>query len=126
MVEEGRELRVLSSGQHPRTSEDGETPERHDVGYDRTGILSLVKNYCVPNMTLKGRGGICREKTDVLAISCVEQRTPASSHVPWFAQGRGNLQGSPPRETTDQALISNAPSDCPVAQQPSFPTQFLT
>lgn len=28
----GGDVRVLSSGQHPRTSEDGETPERHDVG----------------------------------------------------------------------------------------------
>lgn len=50
--------------------------------YNWTGVLSFVKNYCVPDVTLKSRGAICREDADVLVTAGMEQRTPSTSHTP--------------------------------------------
>lgn len=50
------------------------------LGCNRTGVLSLVKNYSVPNVILNSRGAICREDADVLVIAGVEWRTQPIFH----------------------------------------------
>lgn len=54
--------------------------------------MSLVKNHCVPNMTLKGRGVICRGKTNFSDNLCGRE-DPCKFPCPLVCIGTWKLAG---------------------------------